>query len=123
MILIVDDDRDVRAMISRALQELGYRPLEADGGPAALALLQGNKVDLVILDYMMPGMDGTEVAREIAAIDPDLPIIFSTGHSALRTLRNAAGEDISVLEKPFALNELANLISEKLSERAARALP
>ena len=118
MILIVDDDSDVRAMIGRALHELGYRSLDADGGPAALSLLAENKIDLVILDYMMPEMDGAEVARRIGEIDPSLPIIFSTGHSALRTLRNAAGEDISVLQKPFALTELADLISEKLAERA-----
>jgi two-component system response regulator (stage 0 sporulation protein F) len=122
MILIVDDDRDVRAMIGRALHELGYPSLEAESGEAALALLGENKVELVILDYMMPGMDGAETAREIAMLDPDLPIIFSTGHSALRTLRNAAGEDVSILEKPFALSELASLIAEKLAERA-RALP
>ena len=117
MILIVDDDDDVRAMIKRALHELGYPAIEAEGGATALALLADNKIDLVILDYMMPGMDGTEVARRIGEIDPGLPIIFSTGHSALRTLRNAAGEDVSVLEKPFALSARAALITEKLSER------
>ena len=122
MILIVDDDRDVRAMIGRALHELGYPSLEAEGGPAALDLLADNKIDLVILDYVMPDMDGAEVARRIGEIDPTLPIIFSTGHSALRTLRNAAGEDISVLQKPFALTELADLISEKLAERARTLL-
>lgn len=118
MILIVDDDDDVRGMIKRALAELGYPASEAEDGPTALAMLDSHKPDLVILDYMMPGMDGAEVAREIARIDPDLPIIFSTGHTALRALRNAAGEDIPVLEKPFALSELDALISQKLAERA-----
>ena len=122
MILVVDDDNDVRAMIKRALQELGYPVVEAGDGPAALALLERGeepKPQLVVLDYMMPGMDGAEVAREIVRIDPDLPIIFSTGHAALRTLRSAAGEDVSILEKPFALSELQALIEEKLSERRA----
>ena len=69
----------------------------------------------------MPGMDGAEVAREIAAIDPDLPVIFSTGHAALRALRAAAGEDVPVLEKPFTLDELDALLSERLAEaRRAR---
>lgn len=117
MILIVDDDGDVRNMIKRALHELGYPAVEAEDGPTALALLDEHSPDLVILDYVMPGMDGAAVAREIAARDPDLPIIFSTGHGALRALRNAAGEDIPILEKPFALSELDALLAERLKER------
>jgi len=117
MILVVDDDHDVRAMIKRALQELGYPVLEAENGTAAVEVVREGTATLVILDYMMPGMDGAETAREIAAIDATLPIIFSTGHSALRTLRSAAGEDVSILEKPFALSELESLIAEKLAER------
>lgn len=119
MILVVDDDDDVRATIARALKELGYQVVEAASGPAALIALSEHRILLVILDYVMPGQNGAEVAREIAKVDPDLPLIFSTGHSALRALRSAAGEDVSVLEKPFTLNELDQLISERLA--AARA--
>ncbi|HEX8215413.1 MAG TPA: response regulator [Allosphingosinicella sp.] len=117
MILVVDDDNDVRAMIKRALQELGYPVVEAPDGPSALAMFEDQKPLLVILDYMMPGMDGAEVARRITALDPEMPIVFSTGHGALRALRSAAGEDVSILEKPFALSELSALIEEKLSQR------
>lgn len=117
-ILVVDDDPQVRATIVRALAELGYRTGEAADGAAALAALRGAEPpSLVILDYVMPGMDGAEVAREIAAIAPDLPIIFSTGHAALRALRAAAGEDAAVLEKPFTLDELDALLRERLAER------
>jgi len=119
MILVVDDDNDVRAMIKRALQELGYPVLEASDGPSALAVFSEQKTSLVILDYMMPGMDGAEVARQMTALQGDVPIIFSTGHGALRALRSAAGEDVSILEKPFALSELSALIEEKLSQRRA----
>lgn len=117
MILVVDDDDDVRAMIKRALLELGYPVADAADGETALAMFDEVKPDLVILDYVMPGMDGAEVARQLAQIAPDLPIIFSTGHVALRALRSAAGEDIDILHKPFALSELANLIAEKLGLR------
>jgi len=121
-ILVVDDDPLVRAAIVRALHELGYRTGEAADGPAALAALgAAEPPSLVILDYVMPGMDGAEVAREIAALAPDLPVIFSTGHAALRALRAAAGEDAPVLEKPFTLDELDELLRERLSEaRRAR---
>ncbi len=116
MILIVDDDKSVRETIGRALASLGYSVREAADGPAALEIVREETLSLVILDYLMPGMDGAEVAREIAAIEPELPIIFSTGHAALRALRNAAGEGTPVLEKPFSLAELDGLIKETLAE-------
>lgn len=117
MILVVDDDAGVRATIGRALAELGYAVREAADGPSALAAVREEALSLVILDYVMPGMDGAEAAREIAAIDPDLPIVFSTGHSALRALRAAAGEDVRILEKPFTLDEVDALLRERLAER------
>jgi CheY-like chemotaxis protein len=117
MILVVDDEPTVRATISAALTELGYTVRTAADGETALELVRESAPSLIILDYMMPGMDGAEVAREVAAIDPELPIIFSTGHAALRTLRAAAGEDVRVLEKPFTLDELDTLLRERLAER------
>jgi two-component system response regulator (stage 0 sporulation protein F) len=120
MILVVDDDPQVRTTIARGLVELGYPVREADGGPAALAVVREERPHLVILDYVMPRMDGAETAREIAALEPDLPIVFSTGHAALRALRSAAGEGVSVLEKPFTLAELDALIKETLAEARVR---
>lgn len=117
MILVVDDDDSVRATIARALTELGYAVREAADGAQALAAVRNEAPSLVILDYVMPGMDGAEVAREIAAIDPDLPVIFSTGHAALRALRAAAGDEVKILEKPFTLDELDALLRERLAER------
>jgi CheY-like chemotaxis protein len=121
MILVVDDDQQVRVTIVRGLTALGYAVREAAGGADALALIEEQKPQLVVLDYMMPGMDGAETAREIARIDPDLPIVFSTGHAALRALRQAAGEGVSILEKPFTLAELDQLISEILHARRVRS--
>ena len=120
MILVVDDDPLVRAAISRAVVELGYRVVEAGDGAAALAAIAEGGVTLVILDYVMPDMDGAEVARAIAEIDPDLPLVFSTGHAALRALRSAAGDDVEILEKPFTLDELETLLTERLAERRRR---
>lgn len=124
MILVVDDDPLVRATIVRALAELGYQTGEAADGEAALAALRAaERPLLVILDYVMPGMDGADVAREIAGFAPDLPVIFSTGHAALRTLRAAAGEDATVLEKPFTLDELDTLVRERLAEARRARVP
>lgn len=122
MILVVDDDAQVRSTIARGLAALGYAVREAASGREALALVGEAPPRLVVLDYVMPGLDGAQTAREIARIAPDVPIVFSTGHAALRALRNAAGEGISVLEKPFTLDELDQLIRDTLAEaRKVRA--
>jgi CheY-like chemotaxis protein len=118
MILVVDDEAAVRAMIVRAVRELGYEVREAESGTRALELVQEKAPHLVILDYIMPGMDGAETARRIAAIDEKLPIVFSTGHGALRALRNAAGDEASVLEKPFTLAELDALLASVMEPRS-----
>ena len=114
MILVVDDEAPVRATISRALAELGYPVREAETGEQALTLVREAPPQLVILDYVMPGMDGAEVARRIGDLHADLPIVFSTGHGPLRALRESAGAEASVLEKPFTLAELDALIARTL---------
>jgi len=118
MILVVDDDPLVRSTIAQGLTELGYQVSEAANGKEALALLEGSEIapQLAILDYVMPGMDGAELARRIGDVDPELPILFSTGHAALRALRTAAGESASILEKPFTLDELGALMTQVLAE-------
>ena len=119
-ILVIDDEAPVRALIARALTELGYRVREAGSGAEALRLVDEAPPELVVLDYLMPGMDGAETAREILRRDPDMPIVFSTGHGALRALREAAGDDASILEKPFTLAELDALVSRSI--RPARRI-
>lgn len=115
-VLVVDDESTVREMIGHALRELGFQVQEARSGREAVEMLQVSRPQLVILDFLMPDMDGAEVAREVGKLDPDLPIVFSTGHSALRALRNAAGGGIPVLPKPFSVDELGTLLSETLAE-------
>jgi two-component system response regulator (stage 0 sporulation protein F) len=121
MILVVDDDAQVRATIARSVAALGYGVREAASGRTALAMIEEERPSMVILDFMMPGLDGAETAREIARIDAEIPVVFSTGHAALRALRNAAGDEASILEKPFTLEELDQLIRETLPARRVRA--
>jgi two-component system response regulator (stage 0 sporulation protein F) len=121
MILVVDDDAQVRATIVRSVAALGYGVREAASGRAAIAMIEAERPSMVILDFMMPGLDGAETAREIARIDAEIPVVFSTGHAALRALRNAAGDEASILEKPFTLEELDQLIRETVPARRVRA--
>ena len=105
-ILIVDDDPPSVKMIGFLLREEGYTVLTANSGPEALGLLNEEMPDLVILDVMMPGMDGLEVCRRIRR-STDLPIIFLSARG--ETSDRVAGLDVGAddyLPKPFEPSEL-----------------
>jgi CheY-like chemotaxis protein len=77
-ILFVDDEPSVLAVRRLIFEAVGFSVLTAESGEEALELLRSNTVDAVVLDYMMPGMDGEETARRIRAIRADIPIILSS---------------------------------------------
>jgi CheY-like chemotaxis protein len=105
-VLLVDDDSAVREVTAGILHDLGYRVVEAGSGGAALDLLDRQaEIDLLLVDFAMPGMNGAEVAREVHARRPDLPILFVTGYADTEAL-SAAGDD-GILRKPFVEQELA----------------
>jgi signal transduction histidine kinase len=105
-VLLVDDDSAVREVTAGILQDLGYRVVEAGSGGAALEVLdRQSEIDLLLLDFAMPGMNGAEVAREVHTRRPDLPILFVTGYADTDALA-AAGDD-GILRKPFMEMELA----------------
>jgi CheY-like chemotaxis protein len=113
-ILLVDDDSAVREVVAAMLEDLGYRVVEADSGAIALELLSaGNRVDLVLADFSMPGMSGMELLREATARRPDLPVLLVTGYADDKTLA-ALGEDRLVL-KPFRNEELARKVRVALN--------
>ncbi len=80
-ILLVDDDEDMLAMVERWLTKEGYEVVKAVSGPAALEALSASIPDLVLLDYMMPGMDGPAVLKEIRANEEwtNIPVLYRTG--------------------------------------------
>src|SRR5918999_611572 len=106
-ILIVDDEPAVLSSLSRALQLKGYQiGMAADGGEA-LALARDARYDAVVLDVMMPGIDGLEVCRRLRHAGDDTPILMLTARDAIgdRVAGLDAGAD-DYLVKPFALEEL-----------------
>ncbi len=115
MILVVDDDDDVRRTIAQALETLAYDVAEAGDGDSAMAIFREQDPELVILDYRMPGMNGLEVADEMRRLRPDIPVIMASGFAQEIELRQPAGKSIPVLHKPFRLGELADLINAALS--------
>jgi CheY-like chemotaxis protein len=122
VVLLVDDDSAVREITASLLAELGYRVIEAGSGGAALELLQRrDDVDLVLLDFAMPGMNGGEVARQIRARRRDLPILFVTGYADFEALAQA--EEEGVIQKPFDDHELAARIGAALGPDCAPVRP
>jgi PAS domain S-box-containing protein len=114
-ILVVDDDPDVRGFLEDVLDDLGHDVTACDSGPAALADIERDCPDLLLLDFAMPGMNGAEVARLVRAGCPSLPIVFVTGYAESEQLEAALGSDVKVLRKPFSVDELAAAVAENAS--------
>lgn len=106
MLLVVDDDPDVREIVTGVLQDIGYTVHEATGADDALEMLKTFDPDLMILDFAMPGKSGAEVAKLARAMKPKLKILFASGFSDTAALQAAVGEN-ALLHKPFRPAELA----------------
>lgn len=119
-ILVVDDADEIRLAIGEILSENGYHVAEAASGTAALQALQRSSYDVVLLDLMMPGIDGVEVMRRMHAASLDLPVIIITAHpsveSAIVAVRTGAHD---YLLKPFNAEELLAAVEEAIASRAA----
>ena len=108
-VLVIDDDPDVRAFIVAALQDQGYRVREASDGREGLAALEREVPDLVVLDFIMPGMSGAEVARHIRDKRADQPILFVSGYSETAAVKRTA-PDAPLLAKPFRAEALQKAV-------------
>ncbi|HEX9771014.1 MAG TPA: response regulator [Kiloniellales bacterium] len=121
-VLLVEDEDAVRAFGARALQNKGYKVLEASSGEAALEVLKdgGQAVDLLITDVVMPRLDGPSLVRKVRESRPDMPVIFISGY-AEDGFRQRLGREAGIyfLPKPFSLKDLAGKVKEVLGERAA----
>jgi len=107
LVLVTDDDRAVREALERALQLAGYEVELASDGDSALAAIERRTPDAVVLDIMMPGLDGLDVTRRLRRGGNRIPILLLTARDAVgdRVEGLDAGAD-DYLSKPFALEEL-----------------
>jgi two-component system, OmpR family, response regulator MprA len=126
-VLVVDDERALRSALRRALALEGFATIESASGEAAIAVLRERSVDAVILDVLMPGIDGLEVCRRLRAAGDRTPILMLTARETVedRVAGLEAGAD-DYLVKPFALQELIArlraLLRRSVSEGAAEQL-
>ena len=117
-VLVVDDEPIVREVVVRYLERAGHETLEADDGNEARRLVEGERLDLVVLDVMLPGTDGLELCRWIRSRS-DLPVILLTarGEEADRIVGLELGAD-DYVTKPFSPRELATRVKTVLRRSA-----
>ena len=106
-ILLAEDDDDMRRFLVRALERAGHDVTSFSEGASAFEEVKQASFDLLLTDIVMPEMDGIELARRAAELDPALKIMFITGFAAVALNPDSrAPKDAKVLSKPFHLRDL-----------------
>ncbi len=116
-ILLVDDDDHLRCVLAEGLTDLGHTVSTASNGAEALSLLETEEPQVAVVDFAMPDMNGAVLAQQMAARLPGLPIIFVSGYADTAAIKNTAGENVLILQKPFNLDRL----TASLKQVGARA--
>ena len=115
-ILVVDDEPEVRLVLTEFLESRGYEVMSAGSGAEALALVDSSKPHVVLLDVTMPVMDGMETLKRLAASNPGLPIIMVTANADVDvTSRLLAMGAADYIPKPFDLEYLGQAVSIQVS--------
>lgn len=130
IILVVDDQEGVRALLRRQLSEVGHTVLEAADGAEALHLVRrrNGAVDVIVSDVVMPQMNGTELATRVAGEFPGIPVMLMSAFAPAGVARVGLGEAVvPMLKKPFEMTELIELVALALahpvSPRAEARVP
>ncbi len=117
-ILIVDDEKDLCDILFRMLKRNGFRPIVANDGQKALEMIRMGMPEIVLLDVMMPGMDGMEVLRRAKKLNPRLPVMMFTAYGgidgAVQAIKEGADDYLS---KPVDHSELVDKLKRALSNR------
>ncbi len=111
-LLLVDDEELVRNGTADLLRDIGYEVLTADSGSDTMSLIRcGATFDMIITDYLMPGMNGAELIHQVHALYPSMPALLVTGYS---TIASGQGANLPRLSKPFRQADLAARVAELL---------
>ena len=116
-ILLAEDNEALQELTRRTLEALGYRVIAVSNGEEGVRKLTANytKISLVILDVAMPILDGTEAYLQMREIRPDLPVVFTTGHTTESVLLGSlVKEGAAFLQKPYPLSDLGQIVRNLL---------
>ena len=117
-VLVVDDEPEIRKLVTAMLTRNGYRVITADTGQNAVRLFKSNPdIALLLTDVVSPGMSGPMIADEIAALRPDIKVLFMSGYDNTQVVqRYVVEKGYSLLVKPFSMIQLELKIREVLRE-------
>jgi CheY-like chemotaxis protein len=123
VVLVVEDDRHVRMLVMDVLEELGYTAKEATDANSALPYLESNqRLDLLISDVGLPGLNGRQLADIARHHRPELKVLFLTGYAAHASVRSEfLAQGMDLMTKPFEIDELAAKIKDMLARAPANA--
>jgi two-component system cell cycle sensor histidine kinase/response regulator CckA len=115
-VLVVEDEEDVREVVTRALRDAGYAVLEAASGEAAIRLLNGqNRIDLLLTDMVLKGISGRELAARVTRLQPDLPVIFISGYTDGEIARRGLlHPEAFFVQKPFSPDTIVRAVAGHL---------
>ncbi|WP_135000708.1 MULTISPECIES: response regulator, partial [Pseudomonas syringae group genomosp. 2] len=113
---IVEDDPAVRTLVSEVLSELGYTFIEAGEALDAVPILEsGQRIDLLISDVGLPGMNGRQLAEIARQLRPELKVLFITGYAEHAAVRGGFLENgMQLITKPFAFDHLTSKVREMI---------
>ncbi len=116
-VLLVEDDPEVRLLVREVLEELGYHALEAEDADVALPIIRSDRrIDLLVSDVGLPGMNGRQLAEVARVRRPELPILFVTGYAENAAIRAGfLGTGMSMITKPFAIETLSAKVAELMT--------
>lgn len=117
VILVVEDNPDVRKVAVAQLASLGYATIEAEDAASALVILGGDRpIDLLFTDVVLPGATGLELGREARALRPGLMVLYTSGFADTSLQDNAQFEAVrdNLIAKPYRLRDLASKVKEVL---------
>ena len=114
-ILLAEDDESMRVFLEKALKKAGYEVISFGTGIEAFERIKEEPFTLLLTDIVMPEMDGIELARKAAEVDPDLKIMFITGFSAVALNAEESTPEAKVLSKPFHLKDLVDEVEQMLA--------
>lgn len=117
-ILLVDDEKDFTEVLSERMEARGFIVEIADSGPIAINKVKEKSYDAIILDLAMPEMDGIDVLKILLKENPDLQIIFLTGHATLeKGIEAVKLGAVDFMEKPVDIEKLLEKVNEAKTKR------
>lgn len=115
-LLIIDDDLKFLKFLQEALIDAGFSVKTVDNGADAIVLAVEQSFDLILLDMLMPGLDGIQVVRVLHKVVPGVPIIGLTGYVGRGYLTQAMELGVTILTKPVVFSDLINKITETINQ-------